>query len=334
MHGPGNFVLRATGPLRMIGASRGTALSESELASIVLMDGGTSLELLARSANKAPRLWSAEYLLSEPDLVRSVHADYIAAGATVVTTNTYSASFTRMSMVMEQARVPQLQRLACELAKSARDAAGQRGAGVAIAGCLPPLNGTYRPDRVRDFASNREEYERLAELQAPHVDLFLCETMSTAEEARAAAAAVAPFGKPVWIAWSLSDDGPALRSGESVAQARAALGGLPVAAVLANCCPPESISRAMPGLVASGLPAGGYANGFVRIPGTFLPGRTREQLETRKDLDPEAYAGFAMDWIEAGARIVGGCCEVGPAHVALMRERIEAGGHRIVAPAP
>ena len=88
------------------------------------MDGGTSLELLARSANKAPRLWSAEYLLSEPELVRAVHADYIAAGATVVTTNTYSASFTRMSMVMEQARVPQLQRLACELAKSARDAAG------------------------------------------------------------------------------------------------------------------------------------------------------------------------------------------------------------------
>ena len=52
------------------------------------MDGGTSLELLARSANKAPRLWSAEYLLSEPELVRAVHADYIAAGATVVTTNT------------------------------------------------------------------------------------------------------------------------------------------------------------------------------------------------------------------------------------------------------
>jgi len=119
-----------------------------------------------------------------------------------------------------------------------------------------------------------------------------------------------------------------------VAQASAALKGLPVAAVLANCCPPESISRAMPGLVATGLPAGGYANGFVRIPGTFLPGRTREQLATRTDLDPGTYAGFAMGWIEAGARIVGGCCEVGPAHVARLRERIEEAGHRIVAPAP
>ncbi len=302
------------------------------MAGIVLMDGGTSLELLARSANKAPRLWSAEYLLSEPELVRAVHGDYIAAGATVVTTNTYSASFTRMAMVMEQARVPELQRIACELAMSARDRAGQRGAGVAIAGCLPPLNGTYRPDRVRDFASNRDEYERLAELQAPHVDLFLCETMSTAEEARAAVAAVAPFGKPVWVAWSLGDDGPALRSGESVATARAALEGLPVAAVLANCCPPESISRAMPELVASGLPAGGYANGFVRIPGTFLPGRTREQLATRTDLGPEAYAGFAMGWIAVGARIVGGCCEVGPGHVARLRDEIGAAGHDIVAP--
>lgn len=75
MHGPGNSVLRAAGPLRMIGASRGTALSVTELASIVPVDGGTSLELLARPANNAPRLWSAAYLLCEPDLVRAVHGD-------------------------------------------------------------------------------------------------------------------------------------------------------------------------------------------------------------------------------------------------------------------
>jgi S-methylmethionine-dependent homocysteine/selenocysteine methylase len=127
------------------------------------------------------------------------------------------------------------------------------------------------------------------------------------------------------------DRGPLLRSGETVQAAVAALAGFPVQAVLANCCPPESISQALPALVGAGLPAGGYANGFVEIPQTFLPGRTREQLSSREDLDPDAYARRALGWVEAGARIVGGCCEVGPAHIALLRDRLLEGGWRITA---
>jgi S-methylmethionine-dependent homocysteine/selenocysteine methylase len=296
---------------------------------IALIDGGTSLELLRRSTNKTPRHWSAEYLVTEPELVRQVHLDYIEAGARVITVNAYSATFTRMALVDAADRVPQLQRLACELALSAREAAGARGAGVRIAGCIPPLNGTYRPDRVRDHAANAQEYARLAALQAPHVDLFLCETMSTAQEAHAAVSAVAPFGKPVWVSWTLQDRGPRLRSGESLAEAAQALTGLPVQAVLVNCCPPESISLALPELLATGLPAGGYANGFVEIPQDFLPGRTREQLATRQDLGPEAYARWALEWVAAGARIVGGCCEVGPAHIALLSHALQDAGWQI-----
>jgi len=185
---------------------------------------------------------------------------------------------------------------------------------------------------VRGFETNLEEYRRIAALQAPYVDLFLCETMSTAQEARAAATAAAETGKPVWVSWSLMDTGPWLRSAERISTAYAALAGLPVTAVLVNCCPPESITTAMPDLVATGLPAGGYANGFTAIPATFLPGKTRAQLETRRDLDADAYAAFALGWIEAGAGIVGGCCEVGPGHIARMRAAIEDAGHRIVAP--
>lgn len=299
----------------------------------MLIDGGTSLELQARSSNNTPRRWSAEYLVTEPELVVAVHRDYIEAGATLVTINAYSASFTRMAMIGEQDQVPALQQRACELAIEARRRAGPRGEGVSVAGCLPPLNGTYRPDRVRGFEANLDEYRRIAGLQAPYVDLFICETMSTAQEARAAAEAASAFGKPVWVGWSLMDHGPWLRSGEKIASAASVLAGLPIAAVLANCSPPEVITRAMPELVATGLPAGGYANGFVEIPTTFLPGRTREQLRTRTDLGPEAYADLAMDWVSAGARIVGGCCEVGPAHISMLKQRLLAAGHEIIAPA-
>lgn len=301
------------------------------MSDIVLLEGGTGQELLNRSRNKSPRRWSAEYLLSEPTLVRQVHADYIAAGARVITINAYSASFTRMGLLGEAERVPDLQRRACELAHAARDAAGTAGAGVAIAGCLPPLNGTYRPDLVRPYEVNLAEYRRLAALQAPHVDLFRCETMSSADEARAAAVAAAETGRPVWVAWTLADEGPPrLRSGETIAAAHAALAGVKVAAVLANCSQPEAITLAMGELTATGLPTGGYANGFMAMPKTFLPGRTLSQVTARQDLDPAAYAAIALGWLAAGARIVGGCCETGPAHIAVLRDALLAAGHRIV----
>ena len=288
------------------------------------------MELLQRSANKTPRLWSADYLLSEPELVTTLHRDFIDAGACVVTTNSYSASYTRMATVGMHDQVPMLQERACELAIKARDQSGQ--ARVAIAGCLPPLNGTYRPDRVRNFEENLEEYARLAALQAPYVDLFICETMSTAQEARAAAQAATTHNKPVWVSWSLQDQAPRLRSGESIEDAYGALAGLPIGAVLVNCCPPESISQAMKSLVATGLAAGGYANGFVSIPLTFLPGKTREQLLSRTDLGPSEYAVFSNAWVDRGATIVGGCCEVGPSHIRTMRDQLLQRGHSIRSP--
>ncbi len=303
------------------------------MADVVLLDGGMGQELLNRSANQSPKYWSAHYLITEPDIVEAIHREYIHAGARVITINAYSATFTRMAMVGATDRVPELQRVASELALAARDGSASAGSNVAIAGCLPPLNGTYRPDRVRPFSENLSEYRRLAEIQSDYVDLFICETMSTADEARAAALAAAETGKPVWVAWSLRDGGStALRSGEAIASAAHGLIGIDVSALLANCTQPESISAAMPQLIATGRPTGGYANGFTNIPPTFLPGRTREQLRARHDLDPVAYAAFAMDWVKQGATIVGGCCEVGPAHIAHLRDELLAAGHAIVTP--
>ena len=300
---------------------------------IVLLDGGMGQELIRRSANKQPRHWSADYLANEPGLVKGLHREYIEAGARVVTVNTYSATFTRLAMTGEEDRVPALQAAACALARAARDEAGATAEGVLIAGCLPPLNGSYRPERVRAFEANLEEYGRLVALQAPHVDFFICETMSSAEEARAAASAAAASGKPVWVAWTLHEEGPAtLRSDESIADAYVRLAGIPLGAALVNCTSPEAITAAMPELMDTGLATGGYANAFQPIPRTFLPGVPVNHLGVRRDIDPDAYAAFAMHWVEQGASIVGGCCEVGPAHIARLRERLLDAGYRIVPP--
>ncbi|TIS38957.1 MAG: homocysteine S-methyltransferase, partial [Mesorhizobium sp.] len=134
---------------------------------------------------------------------------------------------------------------------------------------------------------------------------------------------------PVWVSWTIADHGtPRLRSGESIAAAASALGDLPVAARLLNCCRPEAIAAALPELLALGGPVGAYANGFTSVE-ALKHGGTVDVLHARHDLDPNAYADQAMGWVETGASIVGGCCEVGPAHIAALRDRLIQAGHHI-----
>lgn len=289
----------------------------------VILDGGMGQEIIRRGVRQLDGLWSASALIEAPDVVRDIHEDYIRAGARVITTNTYITARTRLESAGIPERFAELNRLAGELAQQARDNCGED---VLIAGSLPPLYASYRPDLVRPFEVSEPQYREMAEVLAPCVDLFLCETMSCGAEACAAVRGAAATGKPVWVAWTLADGGSdRLRSGETVAEAAAMLDGLPVSAFLANCCAPESITAAMPQFVALGRgPAGGYANGFVAIP---PDADVRDRLpDARHDLDPEAYLGHVRNWVAAGARIVGGCCEVGPEHIALLAQAFAAHG--------
>ena len=198
---------------------------------------------------------------------------------------------------------------------------------VLIAGSLPPLRGSFRPDLVGPSEEIEIAYQEQAGLLAPHVDLLLCETMSSAAEGRSAARAACRTGKTVWVSWTLSEDRSGnLRSGESVADAVAALQGLPVSGCLVNCCAPESITNAMPGLVATGVEwIGGYANTFSPIPPNWTLGGEEETdglLNLRTDMDPASYTAHAADWLAAGATVVGGCCGTRPAHIAHLRKLI------------
>lgn len=305
------------------------------MTDIVLLDGGMGQELIRRSSRPAHPQWSAYVMMHEPEIVQAAHEDYLRAGATVITLNSYSATPARFRTFGREDEWQPLQRRAIELAHAARDKVDP---GARIAGCLPPLVGSYHPELLPPDDELLAEYRQIAEIQVDGVDLFLCETMSKASEARAAATAAAETGRPVWVSWTLSetlgDDGkPRLRSGETLAEAIAALDGLPVEALLVNCCPPEIVDAALPELVATGRPAGAYANGFQPIPEGFVLGTTVDMLKSREDLDPAAYARFAMGWVDAGARIVGGCCEVGPAHIAELARRLRDAGHAIAAAA-
>lgn len=298
------------------------------MSRIALLDGGMGQELIARSSHPLHPLWSAFVMLQSPEIVREVHVDYIAAGARVITINAYACTGPRLRRDGYPDDFDALQAAACRLAEEAREAAEVEG--VAIAGCLPPLWASYRPDLTPEDAAGLAEYRRIVEAQAPHVDLFLCETMTSGREARLAATAALEAGKPVWTAITLRDGGdPHLRSGETVRQAFAELEGLGIAALVANCCYPESIDAALPELAGQGLPWGAYANGFTGIE-ALAPGGTVAGLRARSDLGPEAYARFMAGWAGQGATVLGGCCEVGPAHIRASAEALAAAGHEIV----
>ncbi|GMG82315.1 homocysteine S-methyltransferase family protein [Paralimibaculum aggregatum] len=295
------------------------------MSRIVLLDGGMGQELILRSRHPVHPLWGTFVMREAPDIVRAVHEDYIAAGARMITVNTYTATPARLARDGYPEAFGELQQAACRLAEEAREASAVDG--VRIAGCLPPLIGSYRADLTPGDTEALDDYRRIAEIQAEHVDVFLCETMTSGREARLAATAAAETGRPVWVALTLRDGGdPHLRGGETIAEAAAALADLPVAAVLANCCHPESIDAATDALGALGLPWGGYANGFKSV-AALRPGGTVAALEPREDLGPEVYAGFALGWAAAGAAIVGGCCEVGPEHIAATAQRLADAGY-------
>ncbi|PAU81585.1 homocysteine S-methyltransferase [Halovibrio salipaludis] len=297
-------------------------------ASITMLDGGMGQELQKRSEQPASPLWSAQVMLDEPNLVVDAHRDFIDAGARVITLNTYSATPTRLARDGQPDWFEPLHKAALD---AARKACSESGQDVRIAGCLPPLVASYRPEVAHDEATCLKEYRQMVEAQkAGGVDLFLCETMSIAHEAHAATVAAVESGLPVWTAFTVDDaDGTKLRSGEPLAESARAVVDAGASAVLVNCAVPEALTTAMDVLKELGVPFGGYANAFTSV-AALEPGGTVDVLEARKDLGPDAYAEQVLNWVEKGATIVGGCCEVGPAHIKALAERLTEEGYPLV----
>jgi S-methylmethionine-dependent homocysteine/selenocysteine methylase len=284
---------------------------------ITLLDGGMGRELKARGVFGNGRLWSAQALIDAPDVVRTVHLDFLRAGAEVIITNNYAVLPRLIPDASERDRLITLS------GTLAREAVEQSGMGARVAGSLPPLQPSYRPDLVQSVEEIVPVYRHLAALLAPYCDVLLCETMATASEALGAVQGAFSGGKdrPVWVSWTLNDDcSGRLASGETVTEAFRMLEGLAVDAFLFNCCAPEAIEAALPELQAlTDRPIGAYANRFQPLPAGWLS----SSRETRDDLDPEAYAAHVARWLDGGASIVGGCCGIGPAYIARLRQLIE-----------
>lgn len=301
------------------------------MAEVRLLDGGVGEEMIARSADAPTPLWATQAMIDHPGLAREVHLDYWRAGATISTANTYAIFHDRLNPCGLDSHYHSLHLRALLEAHEAHEESGQSGM---IAGSMGPLGDSYRPDLAPSVSESAALYAEKARILAPHVDLILLETLPSLALAEGALTGAAAAGRPVWLSVTVDDrDGSRLRSGEPVAELRALVMAHPAGALLVNCSIPEAMAPALSALapIAADLncPFGAYANGFHPITGNLqsgiLPGILR-----RPDLTPAAYAAFALKWVDMGARIVGGCCEIGPSHIRYLRDALIAAGHRII----
>ncbi len=297
------------------------------MADITLLDGSIGQEIVKRAGDKPTPLWSTSVMLEKPDIVGTVHSDYFNVGATIATANSYAVHVDRLERVGLEHEHLQLLDTAMSQATEARDAHGSGR----IAASLGPLGASYRPDIEIPLEEAAATFRTIVERMEPKADLFIIETVSSLQNARGALMGCTGTSKPVWLALSVSDsDGTKLRSGEPLAVIAPLVAEFSPEALLLNCSRPEAISQGLPILATLGKPFGAYANGFTHIADGFLTAApTVDALEQRRDLGPKDYAKFAMHWVSQGATIVGGCCEVGPAHIAELTTQLTASGHTI-----
>lgn len=296
------------------------------MSDITVLDGGMGQELVHRADDRPTPLWSTQVMMDHPGLVQQVHHDFFAAGATVATTNTYAIHHDRLLGTGMEGQFDALIERAMQEAQAARKVHGSGR----MAGSIGPLRASYRPDLHPVSRTAVPLFAEVAQAVAKHVDLLLLETVASVAHAKDALEGARTTDLPVWLSLTVSDsDGTKLRSGEALADVLDIAAGAD--AVLINCSAPEAVTRALPVLSGIGVPYGGYANGFVQITQDFLQDKpTVDSLTMRNDMGPRAYAGYVMEWVAGGATIVGGCCEVGPAHIAEISSRLTATDHNII----
>ena len=286
---------------------------------VKLLSGGMGTEIQRRGVRSNLPLWSADALLTAPEVVQKIHADYLEVGAEILTTNTFRTNLRTFKNIGRPELARELTLKACELSLSARSEAGKEE--VLIGGSIAPVEDCYRPDLAPGDQDLKDEHGVMLDwFQESGVDFIFAETHNSLREARAITEECARRSLPFMISFVCAD-GSSLMSGESINDAVVQSIAHGAVAVLANCRPVETIDTALLTMAdVSTIPFGAYGNGEGHpddIEGWKFEGEDPE----------EKYLIHVKQWVEAGASIVGGCCGTTPDYTRRMREYLD--GQRV-----
>jgi S-methylmethionine-dependent homocysteine/selenocysteine methylase len=273
---------------------------------VEILDGALGTELGRRGVDTRSRLFSAAALLDQAGrrALRAIHAEYVAAGADVLTAATFRTNRRALAAAGLGSQFPELARVAVSEARAAIPA----GRMVRVAAAMAPLEDCYRPDLRPPPGVARAEHEEHARALGA-ADLLLVETVAAADEGLAAVAAARATGLPVWVAAMATPRATLLDGSDLAAFFRAAVSE-GASAVLVNCTPCDGIDFALGAAASAGVRFGAYAHMGPLDPAVPWP--------AQPVLSPEEYAERALRWVRRGASVVGGCCGTSPAHVRAL----------------
>jgi S-methylmethionine-dependent homocysteine/selenocysteine methylase len=283
---------------------------------IVLIDGGTGSELQRRGVPMSDAAWSGAAVHTHPQMVRSVHEAYIAAGADVIITNTFGTARFTLAAAGLAAEFEAINRAAVELARQARETAGKSPDQVAIAGSmsnLPPnMDPRGYPEPDRELAALRELAATLAD---NGVDLIALEMMEDTRHAARAMQAALETGLPVWLGVSCRRSG----NGRLVSFDFPDTDFTEPLDVLIPMGP--TVVNVMHSEIAAVLPAIELVRERWQGPIGVYPEVgyfTAPQWNVDPGATPEKFVAHARDWVRHGARLVGGCCGTSPEHIQAL----------------
>jgi S-methylmethionine-dependent homocysteine/selenocysteine methylase len=279
---------------------------------IVLMDGGMGTEILRRGVPTTLPLWSAEVLLTHPEVVQHIHEDSISAGAEIIITDTFRTTRWAFAKREMADKAHDMTVLACRLVHQAIEQV-KPAHPVYIAGSIAPLEDCYSPELTPSNAHlAQEHYAYARDLKAGGVDFLLLETMITVRETMAAIQAAKKLAMPFAVSFCTNPQ-TALLGGEPLENVLKEVEQYDPLFIGVNCVSPETATRTLQALrKITRRPLSVYAQG------DGIPDNDQGWQFSEKE-GIEHYVTHAKSWLQEGAQIIGGCCGTSPAYIARLR---------------
>lgn len=289
--------------------SLATLASKLSSGECVIMDGGMGTEIKQRGIASGSSELSVAAMVDSPDEIRTIHEDFIRAGAEVIITNTYICNTGKLARIgWDESGMVKVNEMAAVAALEARSSFPERD--VVVAGSLGPLSESYNPDAVHPYEKCLADYrEQAMVLAGAGVDVILVETCTKIHEAVAGVTAAIELGMPAWAGFVVDQQGQ-VKSGESVLDAQSAVKDAGASVMFINCSQVPEVNAAFERLHGNEeMPLGAYAQGAV------YEGRGWDFEES---MSPERYLEHARGWVRLGARAIGGCCGTTPEHIEAL----------------
>jgi len=290
-----------------------------------ILDGGMGQELLKKGLKPQGTLWSASALIEEKyhQLVTDTHLDFINAGADVIVTATFTARRKRLIQNKCEEHFERINIKAVELALKARDISKKN---ILVAGGLPNQYQTYSENLGDDLNLIEKNFYDQAKLLKSNIDFFYLDVMGSGKECEIALKTIKSFNLPVLVGVHIRKNGK-LPSGENISDIVKKYKEENWLGIIAACVHPESYEIIIKELKNLDIPYGFKLNAFKNIPDDYAVreastwgkgGNPTKILGSREDINESKFYEFVKKFKDAGATILGGCCEIRPSHISKI----------------